>query len=92
MAGGTIVPRKPRSSPDLRGTAGQASRDVSASGGYVFIRGSTLNLGTGRVTAIGGTGNGLGATAGISTKSGDGYIVVKGKTVTGTTTPTAHVL
>ena len=74
-------------------SANTASRDVSASGGYVFISGSVLNVGPGRVTAIGGTGTSLdGPFRGQTVKSGDGYIVVKATTVTGTTSPIAKKL
>lgn len=69
-------------------SANNSSRDVSASGGYVFLRGSSLSLGTARVTATGGIATGNGGTL----TAGDGYIVVSGTTVTGTTKPNAHQL
>jgi hypothetical protein len=72
----------------ITASANNSSRDVSASGGYVFLRGSSLSLGTARVTAVGGTATGAGGTV----MAGDGYIVVSGKTVTGTTRPSAHQL
>jgi hypothetical protein len=72
----------------ITASANNASRDVSASGGYVFLRGSSLSLGNARVTAVGGVATGVGGTL----AAGDGYIVVSGTTVTGTTRPTAHQL
>jgi len=72
----------------ITASANNASRDVSASGGYVFLRGSSLSLGTARVTAVGGVATENGGTV----TAGDGYIVVSGTTVTGTTKPTAHQL
>jgi hypothetical protein len=77
----------------ITASAKTADRDLSASGGYVFIRGATLSLGTGQVTAVGGAApSGSGPTAGMSVKSGDGYVVVNGTTVTGTTNPAANKL
>jgi len=72
----------------ITASANNASQDVSASGGYVFLRGNSLSLGTGRVTAVGGVATGNGGTL----AAGDGYIVVSGPTVTGTTRPTARQL
>ena len=77
----------------ITASASASSRDVSASGGYVFIRGATLSLGTGQVTALGGTGLGVnGPTLGMTVKAGDGYVVIQGTTVTGTTIPAANRL
>jgi hypothetical protein len=74
-------------------SATEAPRDVSASGGYVFIRGTTLHVGADRVSALGGTGSSPnGPSAGQTVKSGDGYVVLDGTTVTGTTTPVANAL
>jgi hypothetical protein len=70
----------------ITASANNASRDVSASGGYVFLRGSSLSLGTARVTAVGGVATGSNGTV----AAGDGYIVISGTMVTGTTMPTAH--
>lgn len=76
----------------LTSSAAPAYRDVSASGGYVFIRGRTLNVGTDRVTARGGIGTPVnGPVFGTKIKSSDGYVVLQG-TVTGTTTPPATKL
>jgi hypothetical protein len=77
----------------ISASAVDAARDVSASGGYVFLKGTTLNLGTDLVTAKGGVApSGSSTTTGQTVKSGDGYIVLDGKTVTGTTVPVAHSL
>lgn len=72
----------------ITASANTSSRDISASGGYVFLRGSSLSLGIARVTAAGGVATGVGGTL----TAGDGYIVVSGTTVTGTTKPAAHQL
>jgi len=72
----------------ITASANTASRSTSASGGYVFLRGSSLSLGTERVTAVGGVATGIGGTL----TAGDGYIVISGTTVTGTTKPIAHQL
>jgi hypothetical protein len=79
-------------SGSITATAAQSSRDTSSAGGYVFIRGGTLALGTERVTALGGSAPGQGVNAGTPVTAGDGYIVVEGSTVTGTTNPAAHSL
>lgn len=71
-------------------SAAISGRDDSAAGGYVFISGTTLSVGTNLVTSIGGVGNGSGVETGQTVKSGDGYVVLKGTTVTGTTMPAAH--
>ena len=73
--------------------ANDEGRDTAASGGYVFIRGGALNVGTNRITALGATGTSVGGPfVGQTVKGGDGYVVLKGTSVTGTTTPTANVL
>jgi len=72
----------------ITASANNADRDVSASGGYVFLRGNSLSLGTERITAVGGVATGTGGTL----TAGDGYIVVSGTTVTGVTKPAAHQL
>jgi hypothetical protein len=69
-------------------SANQSSRDTSGSGGYVLIRGDTLNLGAGLVTASGGLGGD--STTASTVASSDGYVVVEATTVTGTTNPAAH--
>jgi predicted S18 family serine protease len=76
----------------ISATATQPFRDVTASGGYVFIRGGTLSLGSSRVTALGGTATGAGINNGTTVTAGDGYVVVQGMNVTGTTSPAAHQL
>jgi hypothetical protein len=64
-------------------------RDISASGGYVFVSGTTLGVGNNRVSASGGTAvPATAAISGMTVASSDGYVVLKG-TVTGTTTPAA---
>ncbi|HTQ06796.1 MAG TPA: hypothetical protein VMI54_23225 [Polyangiaceae bacterium] len=71
-----------------------ASRDVSASGGYIFIRGNDLSVGDQRVTAMGGVAHsGSSPTAGQSNQSSPGYIVLQsGNAVEGTTNPAANVI
>ncbi|MBV8758270.1 MAG: hypothetical protein JO257_13375 [Deltaproteobacteria bacterium] len=76
----------------ISASAGPSSRDVTAAGGYVFIRGGKLALGAGRVTAIGGSTTGQGVNATSTVAGGDGYVVVQGSSVTGTTAPAAHQL
>jgi len=76
----------------ITASANMASRDISAAGGYIFIQGTTLSLGTAKVTALGGSAPGSGNNAGTPVTSGNGYIVVKAGTVTGTTNPTANQL
>ncbi len=71
----------------------EGSRDVSASGGYVFVRGNVLNVGSDRVMALGGTGISVnGSFMGQTVKSGNGYVVLDGTTFTGTTKPVANQL
>jgi hypothetical protein len=72
----------------ITASANQSSRDTSGSGGYVLIRGDTLNLGAGLVTATGGRG--ADSSTASTVASSDGYIVVEATTVTGTTNPAAH--
>jgi hypothetical protein len=76
----------------ISASANASSRDVTASGGYVFLEGGTLALGTNQVTARGGTTTGQGVNSNMTVTGGDGYIVVQGTTVTGTTSPAAHQL
>jgi hypothetical protein len=69
-----------------------SSRDVSAAGGYVFLSGRVLDLGTDLVTALGGIGIASATTlAGHTAASSDGYVVLQGASVTGTTSPAAHL-
>lgn len=71
----------------------EGTRDVSASGGYVFVRGNVLNVGSDRVMALGGTGISVnGSFMGQTVKSGNGYVVLDGTTFTGTTKPVANQL
>ena len=58
----------------------------------MFIRGGTLSLGASRVTALGGSAPGQGVNNGTLVTAGDGYIAVKGSSVTGTTSPAADQL
>jgi hypothetical protein len=74
----------------ITATAAPSSRNVSASGGYVFLMGTTLTLGDGLVTAAGGVAIAQDGAAPV--KSSDGYVVVKAATVSGTTTPAANKL
>jgi hypothetical protein len=72
----------------LIATAVDAFRDVASSGGYVYMRGTNIDLGTGRVTARGATAHNA---TGASNIAGNGYIVVQASgTVTGTSDPPAH--
>lgn len=71
----------------------QSPRDIAFSGGYVLLRGKSLSLGTGQVTALGGVGKGVnGPTLNITNHAGDGYITLDAPAVTGTTTPAATLL
>lgn len=80
-------------SASITASAASAYRDASGSGGYVFIRGTTLNLGTNRVTAAGGVGTPVnGPVFGTKIASSDGYVVVQATTVSGTTLPAANKL
>ncbi|HEY4107075.1 MAG TPA: hypothetical protein VGM44_24410 [Polyangiaceae bacterium] len=70
-----------------------APRDITFSGGYVFVRGTTLALGANRVTALGSTGTvPLGPDVGMTNQASPGYVVLDAATVTGTTNPSAHWL
>ncbi len=73
----------------ITASAKTEGRDTSSSAGYVYVKGGTLNVGTNRVTAIGGTA--IPGTGGsVGNKSSDGYIVLTGSTKTGTTNPPAN--
>lgn len=73
--------------------SGAATAAKPASGGYVFIKGGALNVGTGQVKAVGGTATGTaGAFKDEVVKGGDGYVVLQGTSVTGTTSPAANQL
>lgn len=73
--------------------SGLATYAQPASGGYVFIKGGALNVGTGQVKAVGGTATGTaGAFKDEVVKGGDGYVVLQGTSVTGTTSPAANQL
>jgi len=79
VSGGAII-----ATPD------DAARDVASSGGYVYLRATNVDLGTGRVTARGGIAHGQSATAGQTNPAGDGYVVVHASgTVAGTSDPAA---
>jgi hypothetical protein len=66
------------------------ARNIAFAGGYVFIRGATLSLGTNQVTALGSVGRQPnGPTAGQTNQASPGYIVLSATTVTGTTNPPA---
>lgn len=70
-----------------------AARDVAFSGGYVFVRGSTLALGSKRVTSLGSFGTvPKGPFTGQQNQASPGYIVVSAATVTGTTDQPLHWL
>jgi hypothetical protein len=93
-AGGIVVlltdQLKIGASGAISASAGHAGRDVSASGGYIFVRGCGLDMGTNRVSAVGGIGTlEDGPSAGQSAKSSDGYIVLSGSEIGGTTIPAA---
>lgn len=66
------------------------ARDVAFAGGYVFLRGTSLSLGEGRVTALGSVGHRtLGPFAGQTNRASPGYVVLAATTVSGTTDPPA---
>jgi hypothetical protein len=94
LAGGIIVLLADQltvgTTGSISASAAPSFRDLTASGGYVFIRGGTLSLGSARVTAVGGTSTGSGVNNATIT-AGDGYIVVHGANVTGTTSPAASL-
>jgi hypothetical protein len=74
----------------ISATATEAQRDVSASGGTILIRGASLSLGTGRVTALGAVAHGFG---GLTNQSSPGYVILEtGGKVEGTTDPAANVV
>jgi len=77
----------------ITATPPDAPRDVAFSGGYVYVRGTTLALGTARVTALGSFGTvPLGPLMGQKNQASPGYIVLSAKNVTGTTSPAANWL
>jgi hypothetical protein len=58
---------------------------TSAAGGYIYLKGQDMSLGTGRISAIGGVSAAV--DNGCFARSGSGYIFVDSPTVAGTTTP-----
>lgn len=71
----------------------QSPRDIAFSGGYILLRGKSLSLGTGQVSALGGVGKGVnGPTLGVTNHAGNGYVTLDAPAVTGTTTPAATLL
>jgi hypothetical protein len=78
----------------ISATSSDDQRDVSSSGGTVLIRGQSLNLGTGRVTALGSVAHGIsGATSGLSNQSSPGYVILETSgTVDGSSDPVANVV
>jgi hypothetical protein len=67
-----------------------AARSVAFAGGYVFIRGTTLSLGEGRISALGSVGSQpTGPFAGQTNHASPGYIVLSAADVSGTTEPPA---
>lgn len=76
----------------ITATPPDPGRDVAPSGGYVYVRGTTLSVGDKRVTAQGAYGRSVnGPTIGQFNHAGAGYIVLSGA-VTGTTDPVAKVV
>lgn len=74
----------------ISATPPDATRSVAFAGGYVFLRGSKLSLGDGRVTALGSTGTQpSGPFAGQTNQASPGYIVLSAASVSGTTNPPA---
>jgi hypothetical protein len=70
-----------------------AQRDISFSGGYIYLRGTTLAIGSGRASALGSKGHGInGPTVNQSNQAGAGYVVLEAATVTGASTPPAQLL
>jgi hypothetical protein len=64
--------------------------NAAASGGYVYVRGGNIDLGTGRVTARGATAHDA---SGATNIAGSGYVVVQASgTVVGTSDPAAYRL
>jgi hypothetical protein len=97
LAGGIVLLIADRidvgASGSITATAAESFRDIAASGGYVYLKGTTFNLGSDLVTAKGGISTPTNPPASPPhVKAGDGYIVLDGKTVTGTTDPAAHLL
>ncbi|HEY5376071.1 MAG TPA: hypothetical protein VIK01_20465 [Polyangiaceae bacterium] len=78
----------------ISATPHDEQRDISGSGGTVFIRGSSLTLGAAQVTAQGAVAHGInGATLGLSNQSSPGYVILDtGGTVNGTSDPAASVV
>lgn len=76
----------------ITATPPDPSRDVAPSGGYVYVRGTTLSVGDKRITAQGAYGRSVnGPTAGQSNHASPGYVVLSGA-VSGTTDPVAKVV
>jgi hypothetical protein len=78
----------------ISATPPDEQRDISGSGGTVFIRGSSLTLGTAQVTAQGAVAHGTsGSTLGLSNQSSPGYVILDtGGTVDGTSEPAASLV
>lgn len=77
----------------ISATPPDAFRDVAFAGGYVYVRGTTLDVGMDRIHAQGSVGRGVnGPTLGQSNQASPGYIVLEGTTVTGITDPPANVI
>src|SRR5450432_3065336 len=78
----------------ISATPPDEQRDISGSGGTVFIRGSSLTLGTAQVTAQGAVAHGIsGSTLGLSNQSSPGYVILDtGGTVAGTSEPAASLV
>lgn len=74
----------------ISATPPDAVRDVAFAGGYVFIHGSALSLGSSQVTAQGSVGHRpLGPAAGQTNQGSPGYVVLSAPHITGTTDPPA---
>lgn len=75
-------------------TATPVMRDVTSSGGYVYLRGHHVSLGTSRVTARGAIANGGSTpTQGMFNVASPGYIAIQASgTVTGITDPAAVIV
>jgi hypothetical protein len=69
----------------IRANAGGDSRDVSASGGYVFIRGANVSLGTAGASALGSTAHN--DFTNTSLTASPGYIAITATAITGTSAP-----
>jgi hypothetical protein len=95
QAGGIVLLLVNELSIDATGsidaTPPDAQRDIAFAGGYVLIRGESLELGSGRVRALGSVGHGANGLA-FENSASPGYVVLDAPVVSGTSAPAATLL